>query len=140
MIARKTTTRKLPVGANGTKEVDEFMTGLEHPLKAEFEALRAIIIGADKRITESIKWKAPSFYFTNYFATINLRSRQNVQVIFHRGAKVKDKLKDVQIKDPFALLTWVARDRCIATLIDLKDIKAKKKAFADIVNQWIKQM
>jgi hypothetical protein len=28
----------------------------------------------------------------------------------------------------------------IATLIDLKDIKAKKKAFADIVNQWIKQM
>lgn len=140
MVGKKTTSKKGVVSANGSNEVDEFMTELEHPLKAEFEALRAIFLSADRRIIEGIKWKAPSFYFKDYFATINLRSMQKVQVIFHQGAKVKDNNTGVKIKDPFGLLTWVARNRCIATLADLKDIKAKKNAFADIVKQWIKQM
>jgi hypothetical protein len=140
MVGRKAIAKKAVVGANGSKEVDDFMTKLEHPLKAEFQALRAIILGADKRIEEGIKWNAPSFYFKDYFATINLRSMDRVQVILHQGAKVKDNTKRVKIKDQLGILTWVATERCIATLTDLKDIKAKKNAFADIVRQWIKQM
>lgn len=47
---------------NRHNAVDEFMAGLEQPLKAEIETVRAIILDADKRITERIKWNAPSFY------------------------------------------------------------------------------
>ncbi len=36
------------------------MAGLEHPLKAEIEALRDIILRAHPGITELIKWNAPS--------------------------------------------------------------------------------
>lgn len=36
-------------------------------------ALRAIILQADDRITEAVKWNAPSFYPTEHFATFRLR-------------------------------------------------------------------
>ena len=141
MISKRTNAKKVVASANGSDEVNRLMAELDHPLKAELEAVRAIILDADKRITEGVKWKGPSFFFKDYFATINLRSREKVQIIFHQGAKVKDNSTEgVQIDDPFGLLTWLARERCLATLADLKDIKARRSALADIVRQWIKQM
>jgi hypothetical protein len=42
-------------------KVNEYMRALEHRLKAEMEAVRAIILNANDQITEGIKWNAPSF-------------------------------------------------------------------------------
>ena len=72
-------------------EVDEFMQALDHPRKAEIEALRTIIRGADKSITEGNKWNAPSYRTVEWFATMNLRSKTGMQVILHLGAKGKEK-------------------------------------------------
>lgn len=44
-----------------TDKVDEFLENLSHPLKAEVEAVRSIIMGANKGIAEEVKWNAPSF-------------------------------------------------------------------------------
>ncbi len=41
--------------------VAEYMQNLEHPLKAEIEALRQIIKAANPAISERIKWNAPSY-------------------------------------------------------------------------------
>ena len=46
-----------------SREVDRFMEGLDHPLKEEIERLRAAILGSNERITEHVKWKAPSFRY-----------------------------------------------------------------------------
>jgi hypothetical protein len=121
-------------------EVDEFLANLKHPRKAEIEAVRAIILGADARIHESIKWNAPSFSVTDHFATFNLRSEEVVQVVFHRGAKVRAPASGPVISDPSGLLKWVAKDRCIATLTDRKQIRSMKGALESIVKQWIGQM
>jgi hypothetical protein len=43
-----------------TDEVDRFLRDLDHPLKEEIVAVRDIILGADKEITEHIKWNAPA--------------------------------------------------------------------------------
>jgi hypothetical protein len=48
---------------------------------------RQIILDADASIAEGIKWNAPSFYTSEYFATIQLRAKDGVQVILHLGAK-----------------------------------------------------
>ncbi|MFN8638166.1 MAG: hypothetical protein U0360_01625 [Dehalococcoidia bacterium] len=42
-------------------EVDAYFDGLAHPLKSTMEAVRREILAADGRMTESIKWKSPTF-------------------------------------------------------------------------------
>lgn len=139
MVVKKTKASKAS-RENKTDEVNEFLAGLEHPLKAEIEALRALILGADQRITESIKWNAPSFSIQEHFATFNLKPGKAVQVVLHTGAKTRADRKDVEIDDPAGLLKWAAQDRCVATFSGLEDVESKKAAFVAIVRQWIQQM
>jgi len=120
--------------------VDDFMARLEHPLKAEIEAVRAIILGADPRIQESIKWNAPSFSITEHFATFKFRPLETVQVVFHTGAKVRPAGTAIEIDDPAGLLKWAAPDRCVATFSGMQDIKSRETELVAIVQQWIEQM
>ena len=59
----------------GAPEVDALLARLDHPAHATIQALRALILDADPRIAESVKWNAPSFATTEYFATFHLRAR-----------------------------------------------------------------
>jgi uncharacterized protein YdhG (YjbR/CyaY superfamily) len=120
--------------------VDAFMVELEHPLKREIEEARRIILGAAPGIGEAIKWKAPSFRTTEFFATFNLRSRDIVQLVFHLGAKVRKDGVAVEIADPEELITWVAKDRCLVTLGAGRNIKARRKALEGIVREWIRHI
>eukprot|EP01041_Mallomonas_annulata_P036443 gene36443-biopygen28480 len=45
------------------EQVADFMAALEHPLKAELEAVRQIILNAGVGLSERIKWNAPSYHF-----------------------------------------------------------------------------
>jgi hypothetical protein len=56
-------------------DVDAYMARLDHPFRAEVQALREIIKGVDPRITEQVRWNAPSFSFKGHMATFNLRAR-----------------------------------------------------------------
>ena len=112
-----------------TDKVDEFLENLNHPLKAEVEALRSIIKGVNKGINEEIKWKAPSFNFKGeYLVTFNLRDEKRVHLVFHNSmiAKVKSELLEGDYVD-----------RRMAYFADMKDIKAKKpmleKALEDLI-------
>jgi len=49
--------------AKKRETVDEYMAALDHPFKAEVEALRAIIKGVNPNITEQVKWNAPSYRY-----------------------------------------------------------------------------
>ena len=123
------------------ESVSEFMQRLEHPLKLEIEALRQVILGANDQIGEDIKWNAPSFYIKDHFATFNLRSPDFVQIIFHRGAKVKDNssagAESAKIQDPQGLLTWLAKERCAVRFTNMDEVASKRAALAEIVKQWI---
>ena len=123
---------------SGTDEVNAFMATLEHPHKAEIQALREILLAAHPTITEGIKWNAPSFRTTDYFATFHLRAKGCVQLILHFGAKVKDNTQGgVEIEDPAGLLEWLAKDRATVKFLDLEDVRAKESAFGEVVRQWI---
>ena len=90
--------------AVGSGVVDQFMAALEHPLKAEIERLRAIIIGANAGISEQIKWKAPSFcYRGDDRVTMKPQPMNQIQLIFHRGARPND-TADFAFKDNSGLL------------------------------------
>ncbi len=108
MAAERTASPK----ASGAATVDDFMRALDHPLKAEIDAVRKIIVAASPRIEEGVKWNAPSFRAGEWFATINLRSKGFVHVILHLGAKVgHDATTRMRAADPAGLLEWLAKDR-----------------------------
>lgn len=117
------------------------MSELDHPLRDELATLRALIMGVDSGIEEGIKWNAPSFFYRDYFATFNLRSTDKVQAIFHTGAKVKPSATEgLEIVDPHGMMKWLANDRCLLTLQDMADLKAKRHALESIIRHWIQQM
>lgn len=123
-----------------TPDVAQFMSRLEHPLKKEIESVRAIILGVSATIHDGIKWNSVSFRTSEYFATVNLRSRDAVQLVFHLGAKVKDNTRQLTISDPAGLIEWLAKDRCLVTLGAGKEIRKNRAALETIVREWIGQM
>lgn len=123
---------------DSTEAVDAFMGTLEHPFKRDIEVIRATILGVDPSIAEGIKWKAPSFRTTEYFATTNLREKKGIGVILHRGAKVRGAPSGgLGIDDPAGLLVWLGDDRAMVVFSGLKDFEAKRQAFEGIIRQWI---
>ena len=74
----------------GTAAVEAFLAGLTPATRSEVEALRRIILGVDPTIGEGIKWKVPSFYTSEYFATLHLRMKVGLGLFLHLGAKVRD--------------------------------------------------
>lgn len=122
-------------------DVVAFLRELDHPLKREIEAVRRIILGVSPEIHEGIKWNGPSFRTADYFATVNLRAKDRVQVILHKGAKVKDNsTPQVRVADPAGLIKWLAADRCLVTLGAGKEIDANRPALERIVREWIRQL
>ncbi len=121
-------------------DVDAFFVSLKHPLKKEFAEVRAMVLGADRKIAEGVKWNSLSFRVEDYFATINLRSLDAVQFVFHRGAKSKDGEREMKVPDPKSLMKWLSSDRCLVTLGKGPEIAANRKAFEAIVKAWVRQL
>ncbi len=111
-------------------KVNAFMDALEHPFKAEVQALREIIVAANPKIAERVKWNSPSYYYGVDMAAFNLRAKGFVQIIFvfHKGA---------MIHESNGLLQGTWKDRREARFTDMADIVAKKGALEQVVNDWV---
>ena len=126
------------VTTQSDRTVASYLRDLDHPPQNEIESVRKIILGASPRIREGIKWNAPSFLTTDYFATLNNPpAKDRVMLILHTGAKRKGGTMKGKISDPAGLLKWLAKDRCLVTFSDAKDVRAKSPALRAIVREWI---
>jgi hypothetical protein len=72
---------------NRDPAVDRWLDEKAHPLDATMRRAREVILGADDRVTESIKWKTPTFSFKGNIASFN-PSKNVVSIMFHRGAEI----------------------------------------------------
>jgi uncharacterized protein YdhG (YjbR/CyaY superfamily) len=111
--------------------VDEYMASLEHRLKAEVQAIRAIILAVDPRIKEEVKWNAPNFSYKDYIATFNLRTEEHVHLIFHNPAIASIHSEILEGDYP---------DRRMAYFRDMADVQAKKSEIEFVVRELIKKM
>jgi hypothetical protein len=73
---------------NRNPEVDRWFDQEGHPLEAMMRRARDIILGADDRVTESIKWKTPTFAYRGNIASFN-PSRHLLSLMFHRGSEIQ---------------------------------------------------
>jgi hypothetical protein len=123
--------KKPKTPAEGTAQVEAMLDKLDHPLKGEVQAVRAIIKGVSPKITEAWKWNAPSFSYKGYLVTFNLWAKDRVHLVFHNGAI---------LTDPSGLLQGDYPDRRMAYFADMAEIKAKKAVLVRLIKQWIKLM
>jgi len=114
------------------------MATLDHPLATEIQLVREAILSVDASISDGVKWNSLSFQTTDWFATLNLRSRDSVQLVMHLGAKVGKMAPADAIPDPKELLKWLGKDRALATLGTGTQLKSALPAFKAIVKAWIR--
>ena len=69
-------------------EVDRWFERYENPMKDVVQAIRAVVLGADPRVEECIKWQAPTFTFQGNLASFFPRSKKHASLMFHEGAKI----------------------------------------------------
>jgi len=116
---------------NQTEKVNAFMDQLDHPFKAEVQAVRDIIKHVNEDITEEIKWNAPSFSYKGYLATFNLWAKQHVHLIFRNGAILNHES---------GLLEGNYPDRRMVYFSNMEDVKAKQPALEKAIREWVSLM
>lgn len=68
-------------------EVDAWFEKKKHPLEPMMQRVREIALSADPRITESIKWSAPTFSYKGNIFSFN-PAKKFVSLLFHTGAHI----------------------------------------------------
>jgi uncharacterized protein YdhG (YjbR/CyaY superfamily) len=73
------------------KAVDAWLARYDNPMKDVVVRIRDIVLGADPRIEECIKWQAPTFTFLGNLASFYPKSKQHASLMFHLGARIPGK-------------------------------------------------
>jgi hypothetical protein len=107
------------------------MANLQHPLKAELEAVRSIIVNANPKIEEDVKWGGPSFFYKEDLATFNPRIKNYVALIFHKGELLN-------IKSDF--LENATKGKVYAKFYSMDQVTANKELIEKMVNTWVELM
>jgi len=117
--------------------VAAFLAALRHGRADEVERLRGLILAAHPDLTEQIKWNAPSFAIDgDDRVTLRLAPGDVLQLILHRGAKVRD-TTGFAFTDESGLVRWLAADRGVVALSDAADLEAKAPAIQNLVKNWV---
>ena len=75
-------------GVPRQREVEDWFARYDNPMKEVVLRVRDIVLGADPRIDECIKWQAPTFMFEGNLASFFPKSKQHASLMFHLGAQI----------------------------------------------------
>ncbi|MEX2162339.1 MAG: DUF1801 domain-containing protein [Anaerolineales bacterium] len=111
------------------KEVDQWFAKYDNPMKAVVQRVREVLLAADDRLEEVIKWQAPTFTYKGNLASFNPRSKQHASLLFHTGAQIPGK---------FPHLEGGGETARYMSFTSLGEVKARAKELTAIVKAWIK--
>jgi uncharacterized protein YdhG (YjbR/CyaY superfamily) len=109
-------------------EVDAWLKRYDNPMKPVMVRVRELLLAADARLDECIKWQTPTFTFGGNLASFNPRSKQHASLLFHTGAEIPGKHPRLEGGGD------VARIMRFTSLADANAAKGDLKA---IVKAWI---
>jgi hypothetical protein len=69
---------------------------------------------------------------------MRLQPPEQLQLIFHRGAKVRSDRADFKFLDSSGFVKWASSDRGIVTLKTMEDVEANEEALSTLVREWMK--
>jgi hypothetical protein len=74
--------------ANRDPAVETWMKSYTNPQKPVVARVREIVLDADPRITETIKWSTPTFMYRGNLMSFQPRATRFVSILFHEGASI----------------------------------------------------
>jgi hypothetical protein len=107
--------------------VDAWFDSLDHPLKQVMLRVRELILAADPRITETMKWQSPTFMYSGNLASIDPHAKRWVSVLFHRGA---------EIPGEHPILGGEGRLARYARFVDVEAVEMDRPALEAVVRAW----
>jgi len=113
---------------NVSPEVDAWFARYDNPQKDLVDAVRRVVLDTDDRVTETIKWQAPTFIYRGNIASFFPKSKAHVSLMFHTGAS---------LPDPHGLLEGEGAVSRVAKFIDADDLERKKPALQELVRAWV---
>jgi hypothetical protein len=111
---------------NRNTDVDRWLDEANHPLDAVMRRAREIILSADDRVHESIKWKTPTFEYRGNIASFN-PSKRLISIMFHRGAEIPGEHPRLE-----------GEGKLVRTMrfSDLDDLSAGRADLAEAIRAW----
>jgi len=122
------------------KSLDEFYSSQAGDKAVQVEAIRNIILLAEPRLQETLKWNAPNFVQAGEDRlTMNLMNKEGkVKLVLHMGATRKeDKKADPVMTDTTGLIVWNSNIRGTITFESSQHISQVSDDLKDIVQQWL---
>jgi len=117
--------------------VTNFLDELNHPLRREIEELR-FILNSYEGLSENIKWNAPNYSFKNQDRiTMKIFPHNQIQLIFHRGAKKLEQPSQRLIDDTSGILVWKENDRAIVSFKKIDDVIRVTPDLKNIIALWL---
>jgi hypothetical protein len=83
-------------------EVDAWFAENKPPAEAELRRVREIILGADPRLTEYVKYGTVCFGYEGDMVTLVQYRRKDVNLMFNRGARIPGKFPHLEGLGPSA--------------------------------------
>lgn len=118
--------------------IDEWLATVDAERLELVVVLRDLVLAADPRVREAIKWNAGSFLIADHFATFNLREPGAVRLILHAGAKRRARPLTVgAVADPSGQLAWLGDDRAMLEFTDRSDFDDRSAHVEGVVRAWI---
>jgi uncharacterized protein YdhG (YjbR/CyaY superfamily) len=113
------------------KEVDAWFAKYDNPMKDVVQRVRELILEADDRIDECIKWQAPTFTYDGNLASFFPKAKQHASLMFHTGSAIPGKHPRLEGTGVGRLMKIHSVDDANAAAKDLKKIVAAWIAFRD---------
>jgi hypothetical protein len=108
-------------------EVDEWFARKKPPAEPALQRVREVILGADPRMTEHVKYDQPVFAFGGDMASFVQTGKKSVSLMFHRGGR---------IEGTFPYMEGTGRQVRFMRFAGLEEVDARARELADVVRAW----
>jgi uncharacterized protein DUF1801 len=109
--------------------VDRWMEG--KPAEAMLRRVRDVVMWADNRMTEYLKYGTVQFAYNGDFANFVQHTAKTVSLMFNRGAKIKGTYPHLEGTGPSARFMRFA---------DIDEVEARTPELTNVVRAWCDMM
>lgn len=112
---------------NKNPEVDVWLDKYDNPMKPVVSAIRDLALTTDNRITEAVKWQAPTFIYKGNIASFFPKAKKHASLMFHKGAEISGEFPNLQ---------GDGKEARSFKVTDLEDLETKEAELRSIFIAW----
>ena len=128
---------------NDPQGVSDFIQKMEPPFAELIEAIRQLILDADKEVGEQVKWISPAFFYTGDMKPFDPKEykRDIVVINARKGVALLVFPTGAVINDTTGLLEGDYKDgRRMITFRTLDEVKQKGKDLQKVIKAWLEMV